>query len=131
MLRIFRKKVLTMKMNDNICTLHQLKKTIKNFVFERDWIKYHTPRNLAESICIESAELLEIFQWSLTNNDRKDKTKNYQNSNIADELADIFIYCISLSNTLELDITQIILNKIRKNKKRYPVNKFKGRLGDK
>ena len=118
-------------MNDNICTLQQLKKTIKNFVFERDWIKYHTPRNLAESICIESGELLEIFQWSLTSNDKKDKNKNYQNSNIADELADIFIYCISLSNTLDLDITHIILNKIRKNKRRYPINKFKGRLGNK
>ena len=131
MLGIFRKKVLTMKMNDDICTIHQLKKTIKNFVFERDWIKYHTPRNLAQSICIESAELLEIFQWSLTNNDKKIKPKNSQNSNIADELADIFIYCISLSNTLEIDITQIILNKIKKNKRRYPINKFKGRLRNK
>lgn len=106
-----------------------MKKTIKNFVTERDWIKYHTPRNLAESICIESAELLEIFQWSLNNNNKKNRSNNFQNFNIADELADIFIYCISLSNTLEIDITQTILKKIRKNKRRYPIEKFKGRLG--
>jgi dCTP diphosphatase len=117
-----------MKMNDNICTLQQLKKSINNFVTERDWIKYHTPRNLAESICIESTELLELFQWALKDNFKKNQFNDFQNSNIADELADIFIYCISLSNTLEIDITQIILNKIKKNKKKYPINKFKGRL---
>ena len=118
-----------MKMNDNICTLQKIKKTVKKFVTERDWIKYHTPRNLAESICIESAELLETFQWSLNDNNKKNVSFNFQNSNISDELADILIYCISLSNTLEIDITQTILNKIRKNKRRYPIKKFKGRLG--
>ena len=118
-------------MNDDIFTFQQMKETIKNFVVERDWIKYHTPRNLAESICIESAELLEIFQWSLKDNNEKNRINNFQNSNIADELADIFIYCISLSNTLEIDITQIILKKIGKNKRRYPIEKFKGKLGKK
>ncbi|TRO57274.1 nucleotide pyrophosphohydrolase [Candidatus Bathyarchaeota archaeon] len=105
-----------------------MKETIKDFVIERDWIKYHTPRNLAESICIESAELLEIFQWSLKNNYKKNESKSFQNSNIKDELADIFIYCISLSNTLEIDIAQTILKKIKKNKSRYPIKKFKVRL---
>ncbi|WP_455278149.1 nucleotide pyrophosphohydrolase [[Eubacterium] cellulosolvens] len=120
-----------MKINDNICTFQQMKETIKNFVIERDWIKYHTPRNLAESICIESAELLEIFQWSLKDNHKKKNSNIFQNSNIKDELADIFIYCISLSNTLEIDITQTILKKIGKNKKRYPIEKFKGSLAKK
>jgi len=120
-----------MKTNDNICTFQQMKETIRDFVIERDWIKYHTPRNLAESICIESAELLEIFQWSLKDNHKKNESNNFQNSNIEDELADIFIYCISLSNTLEIDIVQTILKKIGKNKSRYPIEKFKGRLGKK
>ena len=107
-----------------------MKEIVKGFVIERDWIKYHTPRNLAESICIESAELLEIFQWSLNNN-KKNDSNNFPNPDIKDELADIFIYCISLSNTLEIDIAQTILKKIEKNKKRYPIKKFKGRLGKK
>jgi NTP pyrophosphatase (non-canonical NTP hydrolase) len=118
-----------MKTNDNIYTFQQIKEIVKGFVIERDWIKYHTPRNLAESICIESAELLEIFQWSLKDNNKKNDSNNFQNSNIKDELADIFIYCISLSNTLEIDITQTILKKIEKNKVRYPIKKNKGRLG--
>jgi len=108
-----------------------MKETIKNFVIERDWIKYHTPRNLSESICIESAELLEIFQWSLKDNHKKNNSNIFQNSNIKDELADIFIYCISLSNTLEIDITQTILEKIGKNERRYPIEKFKGTLAKK
>lgn len=124
-----------MKTNDNVCTFQQMKVTVRDFVIERDWIKYHTPRNLAESICIESAELLEIFQWSLkdnNNNNKKNDSNNFQNNfKIKDELADIFIYCISLSNTLEIDIAQTILKKIEKNKKRYPIKKFKGKLGKK
>ena len=120
-----------MKTNDNVCTFQQMKETIKDFVIERDWIKYHTPRNLAESICIESAELLETFQWSLKDNHKNNESNSFQNSNIKDELADICIYCISLSNTLEIDIAQTILKKIGKNKRRYPIEKFKCRSGKK
>jgi NTP pyrophosphatase (non-canonical NTP hydrolase) len=120
-----------MKTNDNVCTFQKMKETIKDFVIERDWVKYHTPRNLAESICIESAELLEIFQWSSKDNHKKKESNNFHDSKIKDELADIFIYCISLSNTLEIDIAQTILKKIEKNKRKYPIKEFKSKLGKK
>ena len=86
------------------------------FQQERDWKKFHTPENLAKSISIESAELLEHFQWG----------KEYDSSEVADELADVLIYCIYMADAMDFDINKIILNKMAKNAVKYPVEKSKG-----
>ena len=86
------------------------------FQKERDWKKFHTPENLAKSISIESAELLEHFQWG----------KEYDSSEVADELADVLIYCIYMADAMDFDIGEIILNKMEKNALKYPVDKSKG-----
>jgi len=83
---------------------------IIDFRNERDWKIHHTPVNLAKSISIEAAELLELFQWS--DNAEIDKVK--------DELADILIYAITLAEELKLDINSIILKKVEKNLIKYP-----------
>ena len=100
--------------SDDITTISYLKTIIKKFVSGRDWEKYHTPKNLAESVSIEAVELLELFQWrddedieSLLNNPEYLKE-------IKDELADVLIYCISLANRLNIDITKSVLNKMEK-----------------
>lgn len=86
------------------------------FQKDRDWRKFHTPENLAKSISIEAAELLEHFQWG----------KVYDSSEVADELADVLIYCIYMADVMDFDIKEIILNKMEKNRVKYPINKSKG-----
>lgn len=90
---------------------------INKFNKDRNWDKFHSPVNLAKSITLEAAELLEEFQW---NDD------NFSLDNVAEELADIMIYCIQMTEKLELDIDKIIMDKIDKNEEKYPVNLFKG-----
>ena len=89
---------------------------IIKFQHERDWKKFHTPENLAKSISIESAELLEHFQWQ----------NEYDESEVADELADVLIYCLYMADAIDLNVKEIILNKIDKNTIKYPINKSKG-----
>lgn len=89
--------------------------TILKFRNERNWEQFHIPKDLAISISLEAAELLEIFQWSgkdLVCKNKKDKIK--------EELADILIYCILMANYFHLDIDKIIKDKIELNKKKYP-----------
>lgn len=89
---------------------------IIKFQEDRDWKQFHTPENLAKSISIESAELLEHFQW---NND-------FDKNEVVDELADVLNYCYLLANCLNVDVDEIILDKIEKSEKKYPICKSKG-----
>lgn len=96
--------------------MDELKSELITFQKERDWKKFHTPENLAKSISIEAAELLEHFQWG----------KEYDENEVADELADVLIYCIYMADALDFDIKEIIQNKMAKNALKYPVDKSKG-----
>ena len=90
---------------------------ILKFTEDRDWDQYHTPVNLAKSICIESAELLECFQWS---------NEEYDLDHVKEELADVMVYCVDLVYKLGLDMDEIIHDKMQKNAAKYPVEKAKG-----
>ncbi len=96
--------------------MNELKNELIKFQTERDWKKFHTPENLAKSISIEAAELLEHFQWQ----------KDYDVNEVADELADVLIYCLYMADSLDLDVKEIIFNKMKKNAIKYPVEKLKG-----
>ena len=89
---------------------------IRNFVKDRDWEQFHTPANLAKSIAIEAAELLECFQWS----DEADV------EHVREELADVLIYCQDLLDCLGLDADEIIMAKMARNEEKYPLEKAKG-----
>ena len=110
--------------------LKELKSLVKTFIQERNWQKYHTPKNLAMSISIESAEIMELFQW-FTNEEALEKIRSDPKVKLAleDELADVLIYCISMSNTCEIDLTNAIRKKLKTNKKRFPIDLVSGRLG--
>lgn len=95
--------------------MDELKETIIKFQKDRNWKQFHTPENLDKSISIEAGELLEHFQWDNT----------YELEEVADELADVFNYCILMADSLNLDIKEITLNKIRKNELKYPISKSK------
>lgn len=89
---------------------------LKEFVAERDWQQFHTPENLAKSVSIEAAELLECFQWQ--------STPDYKA--VAAELADVLTYCLLLTDKLGLDPLEIIANKLEETKAKYPVEKARG-----
>ena len=89
---------------------------IKQFNEERDWDQFHSPENLAKSIVIESGELLECFQWD----------SDYNKEEVCEELADVFTYCIQMAMKLNVNPEDIILNKLEKTKKKYPIDKAKG-----
>ena len=97
--------------------LELLKQRIKNFNSDRDWDQFHTPSNLAKSICIEASELLECFQWNDTDFDIEE---------VKEELADVMNYCIQMSQVLNVDLIEIINSKMDKTEKKYPVDKAKG-----
>lgn len=90
---------------------------LRRFVSERDWKQFHTSENLAKSISIEAAELLELFQWS----------SNADESDIKDELADVLTYCILLADQYGLDPYELVIQKLEKTKEKYPVEKSKGK----
>lgn len=96
--------------------MDKLIKAIREFNEERDWDQFHTPENLAKSISIEAGELLECFQWD----------SNYDREHLCEELADVLSYCIMLADSLDVNIEEIVLNKLEKTKKKYPVDKAKG-----
>lgn len=96
--------------------MDKLIKAIREFNEERDWDQFHTPENLAKSISIEAGELLECFQWD----------SNYDKEHLCEELADVLSYCIMLADSLDVNIEDIVLNKLEKTKKKYPVDKAKG-----
>ena len=90
---------------------------IRRFSEDRDWDQFHTPANLAKSIVIEAAELLECFQWSDT---------EYDLQHIKEELADVLVYSQNLLDKLGLDTDEIINMKMDQNEAKYPVEKAKG-----
>jgi NTP pyrophosphatase (non-canonical NTP hydrolase) len=112
---------------DQTATLADLRALMNDFVAERKWHKFHSPRNLAASISIEAAELLEHFQW-LTPEDALHKSQNDKTfrHEVGEEMADVLLYLLSLANTLQLDLTQTVHNKMKKNRLKYPADKFQG-----
>ena len=97
--------------------MEEIIKEIEQFNKERDWDKFHTLENLAKSISIEAGELLECFQWN---------SEKYNKEEVCEELADVFTYCIQMTMKLNVKPEEIILKKLEKTKKKYPVEKAKG-----
>ena len=90
---------------------------IRKFTEDRDWDQFHSPANLAKSIVIEAAELLECFQWSDT---------EYDLQHVKEELADVMVYSQNLLDKLGLDADEIVNMKMSQNEAKYPVEKAKG-----
>ncbi|MFC1954561.1 nucleotide pyrophosphohydrolase [Chloroflexota bacterium] len=113
-------------MNDSTTTIGELKEQVKKFVTERDWIKYHTPKNLSMSIAIEAAELMELYQWT-GEVPGEELANEKQTERLEEELADVIIYCMSFANTVGIDVATAVADKLLKNNIKYPVEKVKGK----
>jgi len=106
-------------MDDSQTTVRELRDMFKDFVRARHWERAHSPKNLAMCIAIEAAELMEIFQWcSLDEASRIASTPEFEH--VREELADVLIYCLSMANALDIDISAAIEDKLIKNAKKYP-----------
>ena len=90
---------------------------IRKFTTDRDWEQFHSPSNLAKSIVIEAAELLECFQWS---------DEEYDLQHVKEELADVIVYSQQLLDKLSLDVDEIVNMKMQQNEEKYPVEKARG-----
>lgn len=105
--------------------IDQLLERIRAFAIERDWEKFHSPKNISMALAAEVAELLEHFQWMTESESRN--TDSRQRAEIADEAADVFLYLLRLCDEIDIDLIKAANKKIDKNAIKYPVEKSKGR----
>lgn len=111
---------------DSKTNISKLRQLAQDFVDERDWNKYHNPKDLAISIAIEAAELMELFQWTGQREVKKMAEDEHNLLRIKEELADVMILCLNMVNTLDIDLSQAIAEKIEKNKVKYPAELVRG-----
>ena len=107
-------------------TLTHLQAQTLHFAEERDWLQFHTPKNLSMSIAIEAAELMEHFQWDLGDLSRTKDIDEKTLTGVREELADIAIYCLQLANVTGIDLAEAVLGKLEINAAKYPVNESRG-----
>ncbi len=104
--------------------LIELRDTLRAFTREREWDRYHTPKNLAMALIVEAAELAEHFQWLTP--EESQSPQDGKREKIRDELADVLIYLVELADTLDIDLAAAACDKIGKNALKYPVDKARG-----
>ena len=112
---------------DEKTTVGELRADVDEFVEARDWYRFHTPKHLAMSIAIEAAEIMEHFQWRTAADSIEMLKAPEMRAEVADELADVMIYCLSFANSTGIDISTAIKTKIARNEHRFPVEIVRGK----
>jgi len=111
-------------MADDIRDLASLRARLRAFVAERDWDKFHSPKNLSMALAVEAAELVEIFQW-LTE-PQSDVLDSGRRARVEAELADILIYLVRIADRLDVDLLQASARKLEENARKYPAERVRG-----
>lgn len=114
-------------MSDSTTTLDELKALVRQFVEERSWQPFHSPKNLAMGIAVEAAELMECFLWLDLPASHEAAKDPAQREAIADEMADVLCYLVNLSNVLGIDLSEALRKKMVKNIAKYPAEKYRGK----
>ena len=115
-------------MGEEILNIKKIKEDIEKFAIERDWSQFHTPKNLAAALSVESSELLEIFQWF----SEKDCQQLIEEKNpkviskIEEEISDILAYTIRLAGVLDINVPEALERKLKKNAEKYPADLVRG-----
>ncbi len=112
---------------DATTTLQQLKQRVDDFAREREWLQFHTPKNLSMALAAEAAELMEHFLWKDSHESHKTAADPSKKEDIQDELADVVIYALEFANVTGIDLASAINLKMQKNAAKYPVEKARGR----
>ncbi len=110
---------------DRKTTIEELKQFMKNFITEREWNQYHTPKNLSMAIAIEAGELMEHFLW--IENNKSQEVFEKKREEIENEIADILSFMLSLANACDIDLSAAFDRKMKINAQKYSVEKAKGR----
>jgi len=116
-------------MNDAETSIDQLRQLVADFVTARDWQTFHSPKNISMALAIEAAELMEHFQWVTTDGSRELPRDPAKRQEIGEELADVICYSLAMANTLGLDVTTIVREKMKRNEAKYPADQYRGRFG--
>jgi NTP pyrophosphatase (non-canonical NTP hydrolase) len=114
-------------MPDATTTLATLKEAVRAFAAEREWQPFHSPKNLAMSLVVEAAELMEHFLWMDSEASRAVVQDAVKLGEVAEELADVACLLLNLSNVLGIDLSDAIQAKMIKNAVKYPVERYRGR----
>lgn len=114
---------------DKQTSVFELREVVRQFVEERNWRQFHSPKNLSMSLAIEAAELMEHFQWLTVDESRKLADDDDRRPAIAEELADVISYALALANEMNIDVTTTLREKMKKNAVKYPAEKYFGRFG--
>jgi NTP pyrophosphatase (non-canonical NTP hydrolase) len=113
--------------DDATTTIAELRQLVADFVAERDWSQFHSPKNVSMALAIEAAELMEHFQWLSPDDSREIVHDPNKLAAVADEIADVVGYSMALANELGIDLSAAIRQKMVKNAQKYPADKFRGR----
>lgn len=109
---------------DEVMTIKELKAIASRFVEERNWQAYHTPKNLAMSIAIEAAELMEIFQWKTPEESQELKNDPVVLEHLGEEISDVLAYLLNLAESLDIDLSEVFSDKMKKNAAKYPAEQI-------
>ncbi len=115
-------------MADESTTIAQLVERMKGFVDERDWQQFHSPKNLAMGMAIETAELMEHFQWVDNKASRDMRHDPEMMALIKEELSDVLSYCLAMASEMDIDLSDAYFEKMKANEKKYPPEKWRGRF---
>jgi NTP pyrophosphatase (non-canonical NTP hydrolase) len=108
---------------DDKATIGRLKREVISFRDERNWQKFHDPKNLSMALSVESSELQELFMWKSEDQIGELLLSESGGRRVREELADIFIYLLYISERCGIDLSDAVLDKIKINRKKYPVDK--------
>lgn len=106
--------------------MEKMQEKVREFVSERNWDKFHTPKNISMALSIEASELLELFLWLSDQEALEVKSDPIKMKNIQDEIADVLYWILRLTDLLKIDLNQAFWNKMQQNEQKYPVALSKG-----
>jgi NTP pyrophosphatase (non-canonical NTP hydrolase) len=115
--------------NDSQTTVADLRDLVRRFVDARDWRQFHSPKNLSMAMAIEVAELMEHFQWIEPEESRRANEDPQKLTAVSEELADVLCYALAIANELDIDVSQAMHAKMKKNELKYPADEYRGRYG--
>ena len=114
-------------MSDGTTTIQELIDVVAAFEEERDWRQFHSPKNLAMGVAIETGELLELFQWISEAESQAVTEDAEEMQKVREEVADVFCYLLNLAYVMDIDLSEAFYEKMKVNAKKYPADKYRGK----
>lgn len=113
--------------DDGSTTIADLRSEVENFVTERQWEKFHSPKNISMALSVEASELMEHFQWITA--EESLALAPEKKVEVGEELADVFCYLLAIANSLDVDVASTFHRKMELNRRKYPIEQIRGRFG--